>query len=288
MKTTTTTTLFLTILGLCFHPTAASTSGSAIITVEDYPVFGPHAPNNPPFCGMPYDSLDLNRITAVQDLTRSECGTCIRVCGTVGCANVLAVDRGGIGLDLSTGISERVIGNKDGRGRATWKKVDKSACKGIWDGRMFGKKGRRAAGPLIEKAEEGSPVKRALVPIINPTPITTTPTSNPPPSSAQPTTTSLLTATFSANGTNATTVTVVTTVFTSATTTTSTTTTTTRVTTTPLDAVTYNYSNGVGRPQNLLGEIMRRMGWWTLLALLIVGLAHERGFPGRDGEWGDA
>jgi hypothetical protein len=273
-------TLSVATIALYLRPAAASTSGSGLITVEDYPVFGPNAPHNPPFCGMPYDSLDLNRITAVQDLSQHECGTCIHVCGAAGCANVLAVDRGGIGLDLSTGISVSVIGNKDGRGHATWKKVDKAACHGIWDGRMYGERKREAIEELkAKKRAEGSPVllvEKGLVPILNPTPITTFPTSTPPPSSVLPTGTTLLTATIPLNATNATTVTIVTTVFTSATST-STTSTTTHITTTVLDAVTYSYTNSVTRPQNLLGEVVRRMGWWgwMVLVLLITGLVEE-------------
>ncbi|KAI9772857.1 MAG: hypothetical protein M1840_008739 [Geoglossum simile] len=289
-------TVSLSVIALYLHPAAASISGSALITVEDYPVFGPHAPHNPPFCGMPYDSLDLSRITAVQGLSHRECGSCLRVCGAVGCANVLAVDRGGIGLDLSTGISESVIGNKDGRGHAAWKRVDKEACNGIWDGRMYGEKKREATEQLeVREAEEGSPVllvEKALVPILNPTPITTFPISTSLPSSTPLTIATLHTTTFptnATNATNATTITVVTTIFTSATSTSSTST-TTRITTTPRDAVTYSYSNGVARPQNLLGEVVRRMGWWgwTVLVLLIVGLAEEGGILGWEEERGDA
>src|SRR4051812_31609469 len=48
-------------------------------TPEDYPVFGPSAINNPPFCGMPYGELDLNRITAVPGIGFDGCYTCLKV-----------------------------------------------------------------------------------------------------------------------------------------------------------------------------------------------------------------
>ncbi|CAG8609990.1 2864_t:CDS:2, partial [Ambispora gerdemannii] len=113
----------------------AALSGSQTITPEDYPVFGPKAVNNPPFCGMPYAELDLNRITAVQGLSQSECGTCLKVIGLADASKsvyVLAVDSGGQGLDLSTGAFMVLFGQNQSPAGASWSPVDASHCNGIW------------------------------------------------------------------------------------------------------------------------------------------------------------
>ncbi|KAH0542430.1 hypothetical protein FGG08_003185 [Glutinoglossum americanum] len=291
MKTATTSvanTTLLTILLFLLnpHPIAASTSGSALITVEDYPVFGPKSPNNPPFCGMPYDSLNLNLITAVQSLTQAECGTCLEVCGSAGCANVLAVDKGGVGLDLSTGISKKVIGNNNGRGNAKWKPVAKAKCKGIWDGRMFGEENEiKIKERRLDLGVLAGIVAKNLVPVLDPSPVTPPPP--PPPSSILNTDElpSILTATLlsSSNSTNATvsTVTIVTTFFPPTPTPTPTpppTTTSTR--TAPLDAVTYAYTNkgSVTIPRD--GKMGASL--WCVVGLVVVGVVEAgwRGFGG--------
>ncbi|KAI9864620.1 MAG: hypothetical protein M1813_003109 [Trichoglossum hirsutum] len=296
--TSTVTLLFITLIHH-LHPAAASTSGSGDISVEDYPVFGPHSPNNPPFCGMPYDSLNLNLITAVATLTKSECGTCLEVCAKVGCANVLAVDHGGAGLDLSTGISKKVIGNDNGRGFARWKPVAKSKCKGIWDGRMFGEK-RGVEAEVVEVEVKGRRRRRrggnaavvmradgdskAPVPTtLPPSPIPSPPTPTPTPSLTSltlPVETSLLHLSSSNTTTNTTipTVTVVTTVFPPTPTPPST---TSRTTTAPLDAVTYAYTNGASRLRNPVGEVLwkGRLWWWWMTGLVVV-IAMEGGVWG--------
>ena len=50
---------------------------------------------------------------------------------------MLAVDKGGRGLDLSTGARDGVLGPGEDIGHAVWREVDGGACRGIWDGRMF-------------------------------------------------------------------------------------------------------------------------------------------------------
>ncbi|KAJ1913543.1 hypothetical protein H4219_005167 [Mycoemilia scoparia] len=66
---------------LCSQDVAAKMSGSNAITPHNYIDMGADAlANNPPSCGMPYGTLDIGRITAVQAMnTGSECGTCLRV-----------------------------------------------------------------------------------------------------------------------------------------------------------------------------------------------------------------
>lgn len=44
---------------------------------------------------------------------------------------MLAVDRGGRNLDMSTGFSERIIGTDDGIAEAKWKVVPSKKCQGI-------------------------------------------------------------------------------------------------------------------------------------------------------------
>jgi hypothetical protein len=124
--------LTLSILSFDRAHVVATVAGSGEISVENYPQIGASAPFNPPWCEMPWSELNLNRITAVQQMTKSECGKCLQVCGSSGCQYVMAVDKGGDGLDLSTGCSINVIGNNNGRGYATWHDVSSSYCNGIW------------------------------------------------------------------------------------------------------------------------------------------------------------
>ncbi|KAG9286026.1 hypothetical protein G9A89_022702 [Geosiphon pyriformis] len=110
-------------------------SGNQIVTPEDYPRFGPSAVNNPPFCGMPYAELDLNRITAVQGMSQSDCGTCLKVCKSSNSSafvNVLAVDMGGNGLDLSTGVFQILFGQENTPDSVKWFPVDTKYCDGVW------------------------------------------------------------------------------------------------------------------------------------------------------------
>ena len=123
------------LTAILYAPVAqAGLSGSGWVTTHDYPTDGPQAPFNPPFCGMPYAELNLDFITAVSDLEPNQCGTCLQICGDHGCDAVLAVDKGGRGLDLSTGLKGRVIGPHDDWGRVTWKPIDSQYCSGIWTG----------------------------------------------------------------------------------------------------------------------------------------------------------
>ncbi|KAJ1913264.1 hypothetical protein H4219_005284 [Mycoemilia scoparia] len=66
---------------IAIENTEANMMGSQAITPHDYIGMGADAlANNPPSCGMPYATLDIGRITAVQAMdTSSECGTCLRV-----------------------------------------------------------------------------------------------------------------------------------------------------------------------------------------------------------------
>ena len=67
----------------------------------------------------------------------SLCGTCLHICGSAGCANVLVVDQGGTVIDLATGISDSVIGVELGGDQASWEEVSGSFCAGVWKGEMF-------------------------------------------------------------------------------------------------------------------------------------------------------
>ena len=121
------TLAILSVLGLATQ-VQAGLSGAQVITPENYPDFGGYI-YNPPFCGMPYSSLDLNRVTAMQD--GIQCGACLEVCGNNGCVDVLAIDQGGQGLDLSTGAFGQIFGQADTPAYATWNPVDGGRCAGI-------------------------------------------------------------------------------------------------------------------------------------------------------------
>ncbi|MCJ1293744.1 Mucin-2 [Xylographa carneopallida] len=114
----------LSPLGWSYLPTANTTSSSHSsslaprsplssrhITLNDYPSLSAIT-LNPPYCGFAYNYplLDLTRVTAMEAATQSDCGSCLRVCGAAGCREVLVIDRGGRGLDLTTGARDAVLG----------------------------------------------------------------------------------------------------------------------------------------------------------------------------------
>ncbi|KAJ1654923.1 hypothetical protein IWQ61_005230 [Dispira simplex] len=126
----------LALLFSCSGFVSAALSGSGDISTHDYIGLGAGLANNPPFCGMPYAELKLDRITAVQGLQQSECGTCIKVtCGRNPSKSVylLAVDKGGAGLDINTQAYETLFNEPPGRAPATWEVTDSSQCAGVWN-----------------------------------------------------------------------------------------------------------------------------------------------------------
>ncbi|MCJ1401446.1 hypothetical protein MMC11_004659 [Xylographa trunciseda] len=109
-----------------------SLPSSGHITLNDYPSLSTIA-LNPPYCGFAYNypRLDLARVTAMETATTADCGTCLRVCGAAGCKEVLVIDKGGRGLDLSTGARTAVLGEGQDIGWAEWGAVDSSFCEGV-------------------------------------------------------------------------------------------------------------------------------------------------------------
>ncbi|KAF2841233.1 hypothetical protein M501DRAFT_532808 [Patellaria atrata CBS 101060] len=94
--------------------------------------------NNPPTCGIPYTSLDVNRITAWCGIGVEKCGTCLEVCGSRGCENVLVVDvctNSAGHLDMSPTVVRNIEGSLDaGNWVVQVTEVDQSMCSGIWNG----------------------------------------------------------------------------------------------------------------------------------------------------------
>jgi hypothetical protein len=92
--------------------------------------------NNPPACGMPYNQLNLARITAVQNMnTGTTCNLCLKVVNSNNPSKfvyVLAVDLGGNGLDLSIPAFEYIFDQKYDASPASWSTVDYSFCAGIY------------------------------------------------------------------------------------------------------------------------------------------------------------
>ncbi|KAJ1797260.1 hypothetical protein LPJ75_007077, partial [Coemansia sp. RSA 2598] len=116
---------------------AANLSGSGTITYHDYRAIPLDLLKyNPPSCGMPYAELDLDRITAVQQMnTATDCGQCIKITNTNDPSKfvyALAVDTGGRGLDLSKGSFGKLFNIDDGVGPASWAPADNSNCVGAW------------------------------------------------------------------------------------------------------------------------------------------------------------
>ncbi|KAJ1922107.1 hypothetical protein IWQ60_006612 [Tieghemiomyces parasiticus] len=121
---------------ISYGPALAALRGAQVITPQNYIDLGPVAANNPPTCGMAYASLDLTRITAVQNLDiGSDCGKCIKVINGADeskFAYVLVVDKGGRGLDVSTVTYQEVFGQSTDPAQASWSEVNASYCSGIW------------------------------------------------------------------------------------------------------------------------------------------------------------
>ncbi|KAJ2841413.1 hypothetical protein J3B02_005897, partial [Coemansia erecta] len=116
---------------------AANLTGSGTITYHDYRAIPlDQLKYNPPSCGMPYVELDLDRITAVQQMnTATDCGQCIKITNTNDPSKfvyALAVDTGGRGLDLSKGSFAKLFNIDDGVGPASWAPVSNSNCVGAW------------------------------------------------------------------------------------------------------------------------------------------------------------
>ncbi|KAI9227096.1 MAG: hypothetical protein DHS80DRAFT_32114 [Piptocephalis tieghemiana] len=144
--------------------TVADVSGSQVITPHDYVGLGQTAlANNPPACGMPYSSLDINRITAVENLNAAtDCGACVEITNTNDPskkAHVLAVDRGGRGLDVSTTTFNQLFGTMLDPSPASWKTVDKSNCADIIKGSLAPQVGGQAVPQLVARENDPKPTE---------------------------------------------------------------------------------------------------------------------------------
>ncbi|KAJ1928502.1 hypothetical protein IWQ60_001976 [Tieghemiomyces parasiticus] len=97
------------------------------------------AVNNPPWCGLDYsyDKVDLTRVTAVQSMSTSMCGACIKVTSQESSGKsvyVMAIDQGGVQLDVSTDAFKKLFGSELGQFPAKWEEVASSHCSGILRG----------------------------------------------------------------------------------------------------------------------------------------------------------
>ncbi|MFJ3973343.1 hypothetical protein ACIPYR_35055 [Streptomyces parvus] len=91
-------------------------------------------PNYSVFCDIPISMMDLTRITAVQGLDTDECGTILKVTNPLkpdAPQYVMAVDRGGAGLDLNSDSFRELFGTNENFQRASWEPADPSHGKGI-------------------------------------------------------------------------------------------------------------------------------------------------------------
>lgn len=115
------------------------------LTLSDYPSKRNSTyTDNPPFCQVHWADLDLKRITAQGAMSlkegRHNCGDCLRVCGSVGCKNLLVVDQTTVSpnhLDISTAAGPAIVGLDTGRFVVDVTKVEPTLCRGIWNGKML-------------------------------------------------------------------------------------------------------------------------------------------------------
>ncbi|KAJ9084733.1 hypothetical protein DSO57_1021238 [Entomophthora muscae] len=112
----------------------AGITGTQKISTHDYLAVEETLDKNPVYCGIPGSTMNLGRITAVQGLTSSQCGTCLRISGNDKDTYVMAVDKGGAGLDLNTKSFSYLFGEDTGLFGASWEPADQSHCSGIISG----------------------------------------------------------------------------------------------------------------------------------------------------------
>ncbi|KAI9598339.1 hypothetical protein BDF19DRAFT_411050 [Syncephalis fuscata] len=132
--------------------------GSDTITPHDYVGMGPALLTNPPSCGMPYATLDITRITAVQAMEKThECGTCLKVYNTrepTRFIYVLAVDTGGRGLDISIPSFDKLFGQKTDPAPASWAPTEQANCKDIYMKNVLPKEVVNTINYAVEKLPE--------------------------------------------------------------------------------------------------------------------------------------
>ncbi|KXN65261.1 hypothetical protein CONCODRAFT_13214 [Conidiobolus coronatus NRRL 28638] len=107
--------------------------GSQLISWLNYQNMDSNSKQSPPSCGYDYSKLDLNRVTAVEGLNKSQCGACLKVTNPTSNNEVyvLVIDMGGKGLDLSESSYTKLFNTTDQPLRAEWETVDNSFCDGI-------------------------------------------------------------------------------------------------------------------------------------------------------------
>ncbi|KAJ9049568.1 hypothetical protein DSO57_1023142 [Entomophthora muscae] len=113
-------------------------SGSQPVTTNYYHIQKAALNISPVACGIYGNDMDVSRITAVQGLTFDECGTCLRVSNPDDSTKfqfVMAVDRGGRGLDLNMDTFKVLFnGQESGAFMAKWEVTESSHCAGIITG----------------------------------------------------------------------------------------------------------------------------------------------------------
>ncbi|KAI9294174.1 hypothetical protein K502DRAFT_342610 [Neoconidiobolus thromboides FSU 785] len=135
-----------------------STSGSNRISTHYYHQDAPLLDKSPVMCGILGSHMDLDRVTAVQDLLGSECGTCLKVSGNDKVVYVMAVDKGGQGLDINMNSFKELFGEESGRFEASWEATDSGNCAGIIKGGSYELPGFRSS-PSPSKGEKHEEVK---------------------------------------------------------------------------------------------------------------------------------
>ncbi|KAJ9073979.1 hypothetical protein DSO57_1010958 [Entomophthora muscae] len=119
------------------HACLGALTGKQPISTHYYDTLAEYLDTNPVFCGILGSHLNISRITAVQGLTQDQCGTCLRIAGGGHEVYVMAVDKGGAGLDLNKDSFMFLFGEDTGMFEATWEPVDSANCTGIVKGGKY-------------------------------------------------------------------------------------------------------------------------------------------------------
>ncbi|KAJ9085565.1 hypothetical protein DSO57_1012572 [Entomophthora muscae] len=82
-------------------------------------------------CGIKGSDMDLTRITAVAGLSSAKCRTCLKISTSSKTVYAMAVDSGGVGLDLNKSQFKELSGDITGLVQVKWEEADASHCAGV-------------------------------------------------------------------------------------------------------------------------------------------------------------
>ncbi|KAJ9088297.1 hypothetical protein DSO57_1024435 [Entomophthora muscae] len=112
----------------------ATLYGAYNVTTHPYEELAARGKLDLTYCEYKDSEMILSRVTAVENLVLSECGACLEVMSGRKFEFVMAVDHGGLGLDLNTSTFKKLFNDHTGVYHAKWKPADPEKCRGVFKG----------------------------------------------------------------------------------------------------------------------------------------------------------